>query len=167
MSKKKATITVCNLEKKFGDVEVLKNINVKIKAGEVVCVVGPSGSGKSTFLRCLNYLEKPTNGNIVIGEWWLRGTEEKSGNVVVGNEQTAKEIRKTVGMVFQSFNLWPHKTVLENVIEAPLMVKKAKKVKLKRLPAHYWKKWGCWIEKITTLINCRVDSNNVLRLPEH
>jgi len=127
MSKVEAAITVCNLEKKFGDLVVLKNINVKIKTGEVVCVVGPSGSGKSTFLRCINYLEKPTNGDIVIGEWWLRGTEEKSGSIHVGNEQVAKEIRKSVGMVFQSFNLWPHKTVLENVIEAPLMVKKIKK----------------------------------------
>ncbi|MCR4600722.1 MAG: amino acid ABC transporter ATP-binding protein [Clostridia bacterium] len=104
-------IEIRNLVKNFGHLEVLKGINETIHDGEVVCVIGPSGSGKSTFLRCLNMLDEPTSGEIFLDG---RLIEEKNIN----------EIRTHMGMVFQSFNLFPHKTVLENLMMAPVMVKK-------------------------------------------
>lgn len=107
-------IEIKNLIKSFGSVEVLKGINATIQDNEVVCVIGPSGSGKSTFLRCLNLLEEPTSGEI-----WLdsKQVEEKHIN----------EIRTHMGMVFQSFNLFPHKSVLDNLTLAPIKVKNVKK----------------------------------------
>lgn len=122
----KTVISVKNMAKKYGELEVLKKIDVDICEGEVVSLIGPSGSGKSTFLRCLNYLEELTDGEITINNQTLRGTDA-GRNIKKQNEKAAKEIRKNVGMVFQQFNLWPHKTVLENVIECPIHIKKMKK----------------------------------------
>ena len=102
-------IDVKNLHKYFGSLEVLKGINCHIDKGECVCVIGPSGSGKSTFLRCLNLLETPTKGDIVIDDMHLT---EKNFDV--------DAMRKRVGMVFQHFNLFPHLTILENVTLAPI-----------------------------------------------
>ena len=106
-------IDVKNLHKYFGSLEVLKGIDCHIDKGECVCVIGPSGSGKSTFLRCLNLLETPTKGDIVIDDMHLT---EKDFDV--------DAMRKRVGMVFQHFNLFPHKTILENVTLAPIKLKK-------------------------------------------
>lgn len=119
---RKIAISINNLAKKYGELEVLKKINADIYEGEVVSIIGPSGSGKSTLLRCLNYLEEFAAGEIVI-----MGNTLKGGQLRKKNEKAAKEIRKNVGMVFQQFNLWPHKTVLENVIEGPVQVKGVKK----------------------------------------
>lgn len=102
-------IDVKNLHKYFGSLEVLKGIDCHIDKGECVCVIGPSGSGKSTFLRCLNLLETPTKGDIVIDDMHLT---EKNFDV--------DSMRKRVGMVFQHFNLFPHLTILENVTLAPI-----------------------------------------------
>lgn len=102
-------IDVKNLHKYFGSLEVLKGIDCHIDKGECVCVIGPSGSGKSTFLRCLNLLETPTKGDIVIDDMHL--TEKNFG---------VDAMRKRVGMVFQHFNLFPHLTILENVALAPI-----------------------------------------------
>ena len=109
-------ITVSNLCKSFGNLEVLKGVNVEIDKGDVICVIGPSGSGKSTFLRCLNLLETPTSGSILFE----------------GDELTDKKIdlnkhRQKMGMVFQQFNLFPHMTVLDNLTCAPIMLKKTPK----------------------------------------
>ena len=109
-------ITVTDLCKSFGDLEVLKGVNVEIDKGDVICVIGPSGSGKSTFLRCLNLLETPTSGSILFE----------------GDELTDKKIdlnkhRQKMGMVFQQFNLFPHMTVLDNLTCAPIMLKKTPK----------------------------------------
>ena len=102
-------IEIKNLKKNFGALEVLKDITETIRDGEVVCIIGPSGSGKSTFLRCLNMLEEPTGGSILI-----------DGEAL--SEQNINEIRKKMGMVFQSFNLFPHMTVLRNITVAPTKV---------------------------------------------
>lgn len=107
-------IKVTNLHKSFGEHEVLKGITTEIKEKEVIAVIGPSGSGKSTFLRCINLLEKPTSGEIQI-------------NNQVVTEKNISKIRQNVGMVFQHFHLFPHKTVLENLIYAPINVKKVSK----------------------------------------
>lgn len=109
-------IKVIDLQKYFGDLEVLKGINTEIKKGEVVCVIGPSGSGKSTFLRCLNLLEIPTKGEIII-----------NGVSLTDNLKNLDELRKNVGMVFQQFNLFPHMKVIDNITLAPIKVLKMKK----------------------------------------
>ncbi|MBA8916543.1 amino acid ABC transporter ATP-binding protein [Bacillus aerius] len=105
-------ITVKNLKKSFGDNEVLKDINAVIEEKEVVCVIGPSGSGKSTFLRCLNKLEDITAGEVVV-----------HGHKITDPKVNINKVRQEVGMVFQHFNLFPHKTVLENITIAPVKVK--------------------------------------------
>lgn len=105
-------IRVSNLHKSFGKNDVLKGINEHIEKGEVVVVIGPSGSGKSTFLRCLNLLEEPTSGKIVFED-----------NDITDKKVDINKIREKMGMVFQQFNLFPHKTVLENLTIAPIKVK--------------------------------------------
>ena len=105
-------IKVKNLTKSFGENVVLLDISEEIKPNEVVCVIGPSGSGKSTFLRCLNRLEAPTEGEIYLDD-------------VLIEESNINEVRTKMGMVFQNFNLFPHKSVLENITLAPVKVKKA------------------------------------------
>lgn len=105
-------IKVENLNKSFGSLQVLKGISAEIKKGEVVTIIGPSGSGKSTFLRCLNLLEVPTDGKIFIKDVEIT---DKKANI--------KKIRENVGMVFQHFHLFPHKTVLQNITYAPVKVK--------------------------------------------
>ncbi|WP_085952061.1 amino acid ABC transporter ATP-binding protein [Lacrimispora saccharolytica] len=102
-------IQVQNLGKKFGEVEVLKDISVDIYKGDVVCVIGPSGSGKSTFLRCLNRLEEPTGGHILF-----------EGVDIVDKKTDIDKHRQKMGMVFQQFNLFPHMTILKNLILAPM-----------------------------------------------
>lgn len=106
-------IQVENLYKKFGDLEVLKGINCHIQPQEVVCVIGASGSGKSTFLRCLNMLEKMTSGDVIV-----------DGDHLNDPKTDINLIRTEVGMVFQQFNLFPHKSVVENVMLAPKLVRK-------------------------------------------
>ena len=106
-------IKIKNLEKTYGDLKVLKGISTDIKEGEVISIIGPSGSGKSTFLRCINRLEEPTNGEIDI-----------EGENIVSSKVDINKIREKVGMVFQHFNLFPHKTVLENITIGPIKLKK-------------------------------------------
>lgn len=109
-------IRIKNLCKDFGENRVLNGITTEIKKGEVVVVIGPSGSGKSTFLRCLNLLEMPTAGEIVLEEQTITDTRID-----------INQIRTKLGMVFQQFNLFPHKTVIENITVSPIMVKKVSK----------------------------------------
>lgn len=111
-------IKISQLNKSFGDLHVLKNIDMTVYESDVVCLIGSSGSGKSTLLRCLNFLERKDSGNIII-----------EGNEVNPRTDDLNKIRERVGMVFQNFNLFPHKTVLENIIEAPVMVKGVDKEK--------------------------------------
>ncbi|TFE03166.1 amino acid ABC transporter ATP-binding protein [Jeotgalibacillus salarius] len=115
-------IKVEGLYKSFGKLEVLKDINAEINEGEVVVVIGPSGSGKSTFLRCLNLLEEPTSGKIVIGK-----------DEVTSKKFNPQKLRSEVGMVFQHFHLFPHMTVLGNVTYAPLKVKGTTKAEADKL----------------------------------
>ncbi|MCQ2354122.1 MAG: amino acid ABC transporter ATP-binding protein [Clostridia bacterium] len=106
-------ISVKDLKKDFHGLSVLKGINVEINKGDVICVIGPSGSGKSTFLRCLNLLEKPTSGQIVF-----------EGEELTGRKVDINRHRRKMGMVFQQFNLFPHMSMLKNLICAPVMLKK-------------------------------------------
>lgn len=109
----KTIVEVKNLKKVYGKNEVLKDISEKVEQGQVICVIGPSGSGKSTFLRCLNVLEKPTAGKVIFEGSELTNISDKELNV----------LRERMGMVFQSFNLFPNMTVLENIKLAPMKVK--------------------------------------------
>ena len=110
------------VHKSFGPVEVLKGIDLEVKAREVFCIVGPSGSGKSTFLRCINHLEKINAGRLSVdGE--LVGYREKNGKLHELKDREVALKRRDIGMVFQRFNLFPHLTALENVMEAPVQVK--------------------------------------------
>ena len=110
-------ISVKGLQKSFGKHEVLKGIDIEIQPGEVVAIVGPSGCGKSTFLRCLNLLEKPTGGQILYHDVDLVSADARSANKVLLG----------MGMVFQQFNLFPHLTVLDNIMLAPALVKRRDK----------------------------------------
>ena len=108
-------IDIENLHKSFGDAHILKGIDLHIKEKEVVVIIGPSGSGKSTLLRCINYLERPTSGTVSVD------------GIILGSEANINDVRKEVGMVFQRFNLFPHMTVLANIMLAPMKVRQVPK----------------------------------------
>ncbi len=114
------------VRKTFGNHEVLKGISLTVATGEVMCLVGPSGSGKSTFLRCINHLEVVTGGRLYV-DGQLIGYRESGNRLYELKPSEAAEQRRDIGMVFQKFNLFPHLTALENVIEAPIRVKGTKK----------------------------------------
>ena len=105
-------IRIENLHKRFGKLEVLKGIDINVEKGEIIAIIGPSGSGKSTFLRCINRLEEPTDGKIFI-----------DGENILSKETNINKIREKVGMVFQHFNLFPHKNVIKNITLAPIKIK--------------------------------------------
>ena len=108
--------------KSFGNLDVLKGIDLEVMPGTVTCIIGPSGSGKSTFLRCVNHLEQVTAGRLYVdGE--LIGYRERDGVLYEMSERDAARQRRNIGMVFQNFNLFGHRTVLDNIIEAPIHVK--------------------------------------------
>ncbi|MFI6070970.1 amino acid ABC transporter ATP-binding protein [Actinoplanes sp. NPDC051343] len=119
-----------NIHKAYGSLEVLKGVDLVVKPGEVCCVLGPSGSGKSTFLRCINHLEKINAGRIFVdGE--LMGYQERKGKLHEMGEKDVARQRRSIGMVFQRFNLFPHMTVLQNVMEAPCRVKGESKAEVR------------------------------------
>ena len=126
-----AMIEVKGLQKSFGDLEVLKNIDQHIEQGEKVVIIGPSGSGKSTFLRCLNLLEVPTGGDIYI-----------DGERITDKNININHVREKMGMVFQQFNLFPHLSVLENITLAPMKVKKMDKADAEKKAYELLKKVG-------------------------
>lgn len=132
-------IRIKNLSKQFDGVEVLRDINLEIKRGEVVSILGSSGSGKSTLLRCMNYLEQPERGKIFVDD--MRMGVDDSNNKPMTHNQLAK-MREKIGMVFQNFNLWPHLTVLQNVMEALLHVKKLPKKQAREIAAEQLEKVG-------------------------
>jgi len=114
-------VSVKNLHKSFGDLEVLKGVSIDIKKGEVICIIGPSGSGKSTIIRCINALNDMQEGSILV-----------EGQEVNDPDLDKLELRKKVGMVFQQYNLFPHKTALENIMMAPIRVLKQDKAKAEK-----------------------------------
>jgi polar amino acid transport system ATP-binding protein len=119
------------VHKSYGSVEVLRGIDLEVAPGEVVCVVGPSGSGKSTFLRCINHLEKIDAGRLWV-DGHLVGYREKGGKLHELRDREVAAQRRDIGMVFQRFNLFPHMTALENVVEAPTQVKGVRREEARR-----------------------------------
>ena len=124
-------IKTVDLTKKFGDNEVLTKLNVDVEQGEVISIIGPSGSGKSTFLRCLNGLETITDGHVYIDDF-----------DIAGNELNIDKLRERIGMVFQSFNLFPHLKVIDNIILAPVTLRKMKREEAKRVARELLDKVG-------------------------
>lgn len=131
MATGKQILKVENLSKSFGDLEVLKDINMEVDEGEVISVIGPSGSGKSTFLRCINLLETPNSGNIIY-----------EGSVVNDSHYDRRKLHREIGMVFQRFNLFPHKTVLGNIMMAPVKLKLGSKGEIRERAVELLKKVG-------------------------
>ena len=122
MSSNGFVMSAHEVRKRFGRLEVLKGVSLEVKRGEVVCVIGPSGSGKTTFIRCIHHLEKIDGGRIEVNGH-LIGYREQNGKLIEDSERSIARQRAEIGMVFQRFNLFPHKTALENVIEAPVQVR--------------------------------------------
>ncbi len=139
-----ATIKVEDLHKSFGSLEVLKGISVSAQEGDVVSVIGASGSGKSTFLRCINLLEYPTSGNIAVSGEPIEFKSNSAGEMMPANMRQIERIRTQLGMVFQSFNLWQHMTVLQNVSEAPIHVLKVKKAQALERAEAILNRVGLW-----------------------
>ncbi len=115
-------VVVDDLHKSFADLEVLKGVSLAAREGDVVSMIGASGSGKSTFLRCINFLEMPTQGRIVVTGEEVAMQRHRDGNLHPADRKQLERIRTRLGMVFQSFNLWQHMTVIQNVTEAPIHV---------------------------------------------
>lgn len=134
-------ISIKNLHKSFGELEVLKGINLEVERGKVIVIIGPSGSGKTTFLRCLNLLEIPTTGSIEIDRHLIDFNQKKI------NKKSIVSFRSLTGMVFQNYNLFPHKTALENVMEGPIIVQRIPKQQAKEKSTQLLKKVGL-VDKI-------------------
>ncbi len=115
-------LEIRNLHKRYGDLEVLKGISLTARDGDVISILGSSGSGKSTFLRCINLLENPNEGEIIVAGEQLRLKRAKDGDLVAADAKQINLMRSKLGFVFQNFNLWPHMSVLDNIIEAPRRV---------------------------------------------
>ena len=115
-------VEATGVEKSFGQLKVLRGISMTVRRGEVVCIIGPSGSGKTTFIRCINHLEKIQQGRILVNGH-LIGYRERNGKLIEDRERNIARQRQEIGMVFQRFNLFPHKTALGNIIEAPIQAR--------------------------------------------
>lgn len=140
MSEKK--LDVIELHKHYGEHEVLKGVSLSARRGDVISIIGSSGSGKSTFLRCINFLEKPSEGSIRVNGEEIRMVRDKDGQLKVFDKKQLRSLRTRLTMVFQHFNLWSHMTVLENVMEAPIRVLGLNKAEARERAVHYLQKVG-------------------------
>ncbi|KVE34103.1 ABC transporter ATP-binding protein [Burkholderia sp. TSV86] len=131
-----------DIHKRYGDNEVLKGVSLNAKAGDVISIIGASGSGKSTFLRCINFLERPNAGQIVVDGEQVRTKTDRAGNLEVADHKQLQRIRTKLAMVFQHFNLWAHMNVLENVMEAPVHVLGIPKKEAQERAREYLEKVG-------------------------
>ena len=122
-----SALEIRNLKKSFGSLEVLRDVSLTAKQGEVICIIGTSGSGKSTFLRCINLLETPDSGEVLVNGELIKMKRNKNGKLNPTDQNQVDRIRSKLSMVFQDFNLWSHMTILQNVIEAPIYVQKVEK----------------------------------------
>ena len=136
------TLEIRNLHKSYGSVEVLKGVSLQAKAGDVISIIGSSGSGKSTFLRCINLLEQPNAGEIVLNGEPLKLLANKAGGLKAADPRQLQRMRSRLAMVFQHFNLWSHMSALENVMEAPVHVLGMDKKAAREKAEYYLNKVG-------------------------
>ena len=122
MAEATPALEIRDLHKRYGDLEVIKGISLTARDGDVISILGSSGSGKSTFLRCINLLENPHKGQIIVAGEELKLKPGKNGELVAADSRQINRMRSEIGFVFQNFNLWPHMSVLDNIIEAPRRV---------------------------------------------
>lgn len=142
MDKNQTALSVENLHKSFGDIEVLKGISLTANKGDVISILGSSGSGKSTLLRCINFLEIPNSGKIIVGGEEILMETNRKGASKPKDIRQVERIRTKLAMVFQQFNLWSHMTILENVIEAPIHVLKMPRARAIERAEYYLDKVG-------------------------
>ncbi|MEW7008999.1 MULTISPECIES: ABC transporter ATP-binding protein [unclassified Lentilitoribacter] len=142
MTKPDYSLVAEDIHKSFGELEVLKGLTLRAKKGDVVSIIGSSGSGKSTFLRCINFLEMPDKGKVVLDGEEVIISKGQNGRVASTDEKQIQRLRSQLGMVFQSFNLWSHMTVLQNVIEGPIQVLKISRKEAEERGLEYLKKVG-------------------------
>lgn len=135
-------VQALNIHKAFGTHEVLKGISFHAHQGDVLSIIGASGSGKSTLLRCINHLVVPDQGEVHIGADILRSQAKRDGTMISSNPKLLEQVRARLGMVFQNFNLWSHRTVVQNVIEGPIQVKNIAKVEATEYALHLLDKVG-------------------------
>ncbi|KTR50706.1 amino acid transporter [Pantoea ananatis] len=135
-------LSVTDLHKRYGEHEVLKGVSLSANAGDVISIIGSSGSGKSTFLRCINFLEKPSEGTIVVNNTAITLVRDTDGQLKVADKEQLRLLRTRLTMVFQHFNLWSHMTVLENVMEAPIQVLGLSKAQARERAITYLNKVG-------------------------
>ena len=140
-------VEVVDIHKRFGDLEVLKGISMDAHKGDVISIIGASGSGKSTFLRCINLLELPTKGSISVSGEAIKFKNGPDGNLHPAEPRQVQRLRTKLGMVFQSFNLWQHMNVLQNVIEAPVHVLGRSKAEATEQAEDILQKVGLWDKK--------------------
>ncbi|ROM94533.1 ABC transporter ATP-binding protein [Pseudomonas brassicacearum] len=136
------TLEIQDLHKRYGTHEVLKGVSLEAKAGDVISIIGSSGSGKSTFLRCINLLEQPNSGNILLNGEQLKLVANKIGGLKAAEPKQLQRMRSRLAMVFQHFNLWSHMSALENVMEAPVHVLGLDKKLAREKAEHYLNKVG-------------------------
>ena len=135
-------LSVTELHKRYGEHEVLKGVSLHANAGDVISIIGSSGSGKSTFLRCINFLEKPSEGTITVNNTAISLVRDTDGQLKVADKEQLRLLRTRLTMVFQHFNLWSHMTVLENVMEAPIQVLGLSKAQARERAVTYLNKVG-------------------------
>jgi ABC-type histidine transport system ATPase subunit len=140
----KELLRVENLHKQYGDNEVLKGVSLTANAGDVISIIGSSGSGKSTWLRCINFLEQPTSGRIIVAGEEVKLLPGKKNEAKLADPKQLQRIRTRLSMVFQHFNLWAHMTVLENIIEAPIHVLGLPKREAMERAERYLERVGVW-----------------------
>ncbi|WP_299178447.1 ABC transporter ATP-binding protein [uncultured Neptuniibacter sp.] len=140
-------LEISDLHKSYGSLEVLKGISLTAHEGDVISILGSSGSGKSTFLRCLNLLEAPSSGQISFAGEAFKLKPSKEGNLESADQKQLERMRASIGFVFQNFNLWPHMTVIENIMEAPVHVLKQDKATAREKAESYLRKVGLFDKK--------------------
>lgn len=142
MAKSDYSLVAEDIHKSFGELQVLKGLTLRAKKGDVVSIIGSSGSGKSTFLRCINFLEMPDKGRVVLDGEEVTISKGKNGRIASTNEKQIQRLRSQLGMVFQGFNLWSHMSVLQNVIEGPMQVLKIPQKEAEARAMNYLEKVG-------------------------
>ena len=135
-------LSVTNIKKRFGDLEVLHGLSLEAHSGDVISLIGSSGSGKSTFLRCINLLEMPEHGEISLAGDAIKFKSDRNGGRIASDPQQVQHLRTRIGMVFQQFNLWSHMTILQNVMEAPVRVQGLPKAEAKEIALEFLDKVG-------------------------